>query len=315
MIGKLKHIPLREVWKHEAHDFTVWLEENIETLNEVLDLNLSNAEREQAAGAFSVDLVAEDENGNPVVIENQLEKSNHDHLGKLLTYVSSIGAKIGIWIVAEPRPEHVTAISWLNESNAAAFYLLKLQAIQIGDSEQAPLLTLIVGPSLEGLQVGKKKKEISERHHLRRKFWTQLLEHAKTQTRLHAAISPCDQNWVGAGAGLSGLAYNYTITQHGAMIELYIDRGKGAESENKQIFDHFYAAKTEVEGAFDGQLEWQSLDGKRACRICKRLEAGGYRSEEEDWPKLFDEMVTTMINLEKGLSPFVRTLKKIEFGE
>jgi len=129
MIGKIQRVGLREVWKHEAYDFTQWLEDNIDVLNDVIDLNLSNAERERAAGTFSADLVAEDEKGNPVVIENQLEKSNHDHLGKLITYLTSIGAKVGIWIVAEPRPEHVSAISWLNESNLASFYLLKVEAI------------------------------------------------------------------------------------------------------------------------------------------------------------------------------------------
>jgi hypothetical protein len=283
-------------------------------LSDVLDLNLSNAEREKTAGAFSVDLVAEDANGNPVVIENQLEKSDHDHLGKLLTYVSSIGAKIGIWIVAQPRPEHVTAISWLNESNAAAFYLLKLQAIQIGDSDPAPLLTLIVGPSEEGLEVGKKKKELSERHHLRRKFWTEFLDYAKTRTKLHTAISATDHNWLGTGAGISGLAYNYVLTKHGSTIELYIDQGKGAEANNKQIFDQFHASKSEIEEVFGGPLDWQSLEGKRACRICRKLTTGGYRSDESDWQELHKEMVTTMINLAKSLAPFVKNLKKTESG-
>ena len=84
MIGRLERVPLREVWKHEALDFTQWLQENLDVLNEVVDLNFSTAEREQTAGAFSVDLVAEDDGGNAVIIENQLEKSDHDHLGKLI---------------------------------------------------------------------------------------------------------------------------------------------------------------------------------------------------------------------------------------
>ena len=145
MIGKIQRLPLREVWKHEARDFTKWLQDNIDILNEVLDLSLSSAESERTAGDFSVDLVAEDESGNPVIIENQLEKSNHDHLGKLITYLVAIGAKTAIWIVANPRPEHVSAITWLNETSAADFYLLKVEAIQIGESQPAPLLTLIVG--------------------------------------------------------------------------------------------------------------------------------------------------------------------------
>jgi len=103
MIGRLERVPLREVWRHEALDFTSWLEKNLDVLNEVLDITLSDAEREQAAGTFSVDLVATDSSGNPVVIENQLGKSDHDHLGKLITYLTAIDAKAAIWIVTEPR--------------------------------------------------------------------------------------------------------------------------------------------------------------------------------------------------------------------
>ena len=114
-IGKIERVPLRQVWRHEALDFTTWLEQNIDALSEVLDLSLSSAEREQSAGDFSVDIVAEDGSGNTVIIENQLEQSDHDHLGKLVTYVSMLEAKAAIWIVAAPRPEHVRAVAWLND--------------------------------------------------------------------------------------------------------------------------------------------------------------------------------------------------------
>ena len=80
MVGKIERVPLRDIWKHEAYDFTSWLQDNIDVLNDVLGLSLSNPEREQSAGSFNVDLVEEDENGNPVIIENQLEKSDHNHL-------------------------------------------------------------------------------------------------------------------------------------------------------------------------------------------------------------------------------------------
>ncbi len=93
LIGKLERVTLREVWEHEAYDFTQWLQQNIDVLNTALDLNLVNVDREQAAGSFSIHLVAEDEGGGTVIIENQLEKSNHDHLGKLITYLSGMGAR------------------------------------------------------------------------------------------------------------------------------------------------------------------------------------------------------------------------------
>ncbi len=137
-IGKLQRVPLREVWEHEAYDFTNWLQDNIDVLNTALDLNLVNVDREQASGSFSIDLVAEDEGGGTVIIENQLEKSNHDHLGKLITYLTGMSAKAAIWIVSDPRPEHVAAIAWLNESSSAAFYMVKIEAVRIGDSPAAP---------------------------------------------------------------------------------------------------------------------------------------------------------------------------------
>jgi hypothetical protein len=166
-IGKLERVPLREVWKHEAKDFTQWLQDNIDVLNSVLDLNLVNVDRERGTGDFSCDLVAEDEGGATVIIENQLEKSNHDHLGKIITYLTGMSARAAIWIVSDPRPEHVAAMAWLNESGSADFYMVKVEGVRIGDSPPAPLLTLIVGPSNETKEVGQTKKEIAERYNIR----------------------------------------------------------------------------------------------------------------------------------------------------
>src|ERR1700742_1498171 len=100
-IGKLQRVALREVWRHEAYDFTRWLQDNIDVLNDALGLSLINVEREQAAGTFSIDLVAEDDSGAKIIIENQLEKSNHDHLGKVLTYMVAMEARAAVWMVAE----------------------------------------------------------------------------------------------------------------------------------------------------------------------------------------------------------------------
>jgi Domain of unknown function (DUF4268) len=307
MVQKITRIPLRDAFKHEAHDFTRWLEENIDVLNDVIDMTLSNAEREQAAGDFSVDLVAEDESGAKVIIENQLEKSNHDHLGKLITYLVAMEARAAIWIVSDPRPEHVSAITWLNESSSASFYLLKLEAIKIGDSAPAPLLTLIVGPSESTKAVGKAKQEFAERYDIRRTFWQGLLDHSKTRTRLHTGISAGKYGWIGTGAGRSGLAYNYVVWEHDAAAELYIDRGKDSDAENKAIFDLLESKKSEIEAAFGGPLEWQRLDNKRACRIRKSLDVGGFRDTEK-YTDTQSAMVDAMIRLERALKPHIQRL-------
>jgi len=308
MIGKLKRVPLREVWQHEALDFTTWLEDNFDVLNDALDITISNVEREQQAGTFKVDLVAEDESGDLVIIENQLEKSNHDHLGKLITYLTVLEAKTAIWIVSDPRPEHVRAIAWLNESSSGAFYLLKVEAVKIGESPPAPLLTLIVGPSKEIREMGDTKRELAERQVIRRRFWTALLEKAKDKTRLHSNISPGKDSWIGTGAGKSGLSYNYVIRQHDADVELYIDRGKGLEDENKAVFDSLASARESIESVFGDPLDWQRLEGKQACRIKWHTDLAGYRDDESRWPDVQDAMIDAMIRLEKALKPLIAKL-------
>ncbi len=307
MIGRIERVQLREVWKHEALDFTKWLQENIDVLNDIIDFNLSNAEREQSAGNFNVDLIAEDDSGNAVIIENQLGKSDHDHLGKLITYLVAVGARTAIWIISDPRPEHISAITWLNESSSANFYLVKLEAIKIGESAPAPLLTLIVGPSEEGKDIGTAKKEIAERYLIRQRFWTELLNLAKQKTKLHANITPGQYSWIGTGVGKYGLSFNYAIRKNEAQVELYIDRGKDKDEENKQIFDHLVKDKGDIESEFGESLDWQRLDNRRASRIRKQIMIGGYRDEDK-WPEIIEHTVDSMIRLEKALRPYIAKL-------
>lgn len=304
-IGRIQRVGLREVWSHEALDFTTWLEENVEIITEATGLQLSGVEREQRAGAFSVDLIAEDEDGHPVVIENQLEKSNHDHLGKLLTYLVGIQARKALWIVSDPRPEHVAVIAWLNESSSADFYLLKLEAIRIGDSEPAPLLTQIVGPSEETREVGRKKEEMAERERLRYRFFEGLLEHAKTRTQLHANISPNKHGWVGAGSGIAGVTFNYVVGQRNARVELYIDTRDG--EENQRVFEELSRKRDKVEAACGFPLEWDTKEGRRACRIQKTYDTGGYR-DEGTWEVVHEDLANAMAKLESALKPHLRRL-------
>ena len=309
MVGKIQRLPLREVWKHEALAFTTWLVDNTDVLSDALGTTLQNAEREQAAGDFSVDLVAEDDAGNVVIIENQLEKSNHDHLGKLITYVAALGARTAVWIVADPRPEHVSAIAWLNESRLANFYLLKVEAIKIGDSEPAPLLTLITGPSEESQAVGDTKKEIAERYTLRQAFWAGLLNRAKPLTKLHSNTSPGQYSWIATSAGKGGISFNYTIKQHQGGAELYIDRGKDSEAENRAIFDKLAQHRQEIEQAFGSPLEWARPDERRFCRIRYTVANGGYKDDQAEWPKTQDAMIDGMIRLEKVLRPYIQQIQ------
>uniref|UniRef100_A0A7C4Q499 DUF4268 domain-containing protein n=1 Tax=Bellilinea caldifistulae TaxID=360411 RepID=A0A7C4Q499_9CHLR len=132
-IARLTRVPLREVWRHEALNFTRWLAENLDPLSDPTGLRLSLVEAEAAAGDFAVDILAEDADGNLVVIENQLERTDHDRLGKLITYMSNHDAKTAIWITSQPRPEHEKVVHWLNEAlpGDTSFYLFQVEAARI----------------------------------------------------------------------------------------------------------------------------------------------------------------------------------------
>ncbi len=307
-VGRLQRVALREVWKHEAQDFTQWLQNNIEVLNESLDLNLTGAERERSAGDFNVDLVAEDEDGGTVVIENQLEKSNHDHLGKLITYLTAIGAKTAVWIVSDPRPEHVAAITWLNGSSSADFYMVKVEAVRIGDSAAAPLFTRIVGPSVETKEVGETKKEIAARYFIRKRWWTTLIERSAAVNKAHAHLTPSEHGWIAASSGVRGLRFNYVVMEDECRVELYIDRGKDSDEENKQIFDQLYANREAIEQAFGAPLSWERLEGRRACRIQYTRQEGGYRSPEAEWPQIQDKTIRDMDRFMKAVQPYLKQL-------
>ena len=151
-LGRLKEVDIRNLWSHEQYDFSEWLSkhENLELLNEVIGITLSEVEKEVYVGSYRCDLVGNDETtGDKVIIENQLEASNHDHLGKIITYASGLDAKVIVWIVKEAREEHRSAIEWLNNNTSERlnFFLIEIHAYQIGDSLCAPKFEIVEKPN------------------------------------------------------------------------------------------------------------------------------------------------------------------------
>lgn len=306
-IGRLERVELREVWKKEASDFTTWLQAYLDVLNEVLPFSLGTAEREQAAGTFAADLVAQDDGGRTVVIENQLGKSDHEHLGKTITYLAAFGARAAVWLLSDTRPEHASAISWLNQTSLADFYLTKIEAVRIGNSPAAPMFTVVVGPNEEGREIGRTKKVLSEGAALRCRFWQRLLQVSSEHTPQFSKVRPSTAGWIEVGAGVSGVSFAYVVYQRrGARIELYIDRGQSDE-ENLATLRKLQRHKDRIEEEFGHPIEWQDLPGKRACRIGYRFGKGGW-AEPDSWPRLQREMVETMIRFEKALRPHIGAL-------
>ena len=151
-LGKLKEVDLRTVWANEQYDFSAWLaqEENINELGNTLNLSLTDIQTEKYVGSYRCDIICKDEiTGKNVLIENQLEPSNHDHLGKIITYASGLDASVVIWIVKNAREEHASAIEWLNKhtDDDLSFFLIEVHAYKIGDSKPAPLFKIIEQPN------------------------------------------------------------------------------------------------------------------------------------------------------------------------
>ena len=310
-VGKIKKVALREVWRNEARDFNTWLFNNLGVLNEALDTNFSAVDKGKRVGNFILDILGEDPDGNLVIVENQLSRTDHDHLGKLITYLSNLEAKTAIWITSNPREEHERAVDWLNRSTPSdvSFLLVKVEAIRIDNSPPAPLFTIIAEPTEITKEIGEEKKKYDERHYLRKEFWTQLLEKARKKTKLHANVTPSIYSWVGAGGGRAGMGFNYAITYSSASVELYLDRGKDYPDLNKQRFDELYQHKNKIEKAFGGKLSWERLDTRRASRIAYRIRDKGLENKEK-WEGLQDEMIDAMVRLEKSLKPLIRKLRK-----
>lgn len=191
-LGKLQEVDIRKVWPHEQYDFSKWLaeEENIKELGDTLNLTLTDVETEKFVGNYRCDILCKDEiTGKMVLIENQLEPTNHDHLGKIITYASGLDAAVVVWIVSSARDEHASAIEWLNKhtDDEISFFLLEVHAYKIGDSNPAPQFNIIEQPNdfVKTVKTVAKNSELNESQKQRLEFWTQFNDvvEAKGKTR------------------------------------------------------------------------------------------------------------------------------------
>jgi len=308
MISKLEPVSLEELWKHEAYDFTKWLFANCDVLSEQIGMPINAIEMEKSVGPFSVDILAEGDNGDVVIIENQLYRTDHDHLGKLLTYLSNLDAKVAIWISPDPRPQHVTAINFLNEVVPAdtRFYLLKLQAFRIGESDPAPLFTIEAGPSEERTTTGSIKTELAERDKIRYRFFEQLLEQVNKVSNAFSNISPVGyQCWINTSAGKSGLIWAFVITKNGTRIEFVFSHLD--EAVNRTRFEKLFAKKDQIEEVLGSSLEWNFKENRKQHYIRIIFKNRGLE-DEKNWPKMQVQLVDSFLKMEKAISPYIQNL-------
>ena len=246
------------------------------------------------------------------MIENQLKETDHDHLGKLLTYLSFLNAKeenakVGIWIFLEPREEHIKAIEYLNKSTPPdiKFYLIKMQLICIENSKPAPWFTIEAGP-IEELE--KKKKEPPKGKNKYFRFFEILLQKCKEKTKLFNNVSPVwYQSWINAGAGKNGVAWSLVILKDHARVELFFCHSD--REVNKERFNFFLERKKEIENRFGEPLEWDFKEDRKQQYIRSKVNEGGLKDEDR-WEKIQEKMIEKLIKLEEILSPIIKELSK-----
>jgi len=265
-LGKLKRPDLKTVWEHEAHRFTPWLSENLAALGGVLGIELELTQTEAPVGSFSVDILARDlGRDRPVIIENQLASTDHDHLGKLLTYASGYDASAVVWVAPTIREEHRQALDWLNRhtDDETHFFGVVVELLQIDDSRPAVQFRAVASPH-EWKPVPPTKLTPRAKAYLA--FFQGLIDELREKHSFTGARAGQPQNWYSFSSGISGITYSASFTGDGrARAEVYIDPGE--KDENESILAALQSHEPSFETSFPEDVSWELLESKRACRV------------------------------------------------
>ena len=269
-LGLLEKVDVRTIWGDETREFTPWLAENLHLLGDVLKLNLTKRETEGEVGSLFVDIVADSDQGL-VVIENQLEKSNHSHLGQLLSYGAGRGARFLVWVAPEFKEEHRATLDWLNENLAedVEFYAVEVRVARIGDSMPAPEFRAVASPNSWSRQVGTKNRDGSADYWTRdnyREFFRPVIDSLHEQ-ELADETGPSGAYFQAfpSEVDIDGVEYRISLTTpregHSANVVVYM--GAADSDFNLRVFDSLVAQKDEIEHKLGEELVWRRAQGYR----------------------------------------------------
>lgn len=303
-LGTLKRLDLREYWKHEALDFTKWLSdpENIALLSDEVGIGIEVTQTEASVGRFNVDILAQEENTRrKIIIENQLEMTDHSHLGQLITYAAGLEAQYVIWIVREVREEHRQAVDWLNEhtDEEISFFLVALQLWQIEDSPPAPRFSVISRPNdwKKSVRASAQEGDLTDTTTKQLEFWQQLKESAAEKYPELKLRTPRPQHWFDVAIGRSDCHVCLIVDsrQDKVRCELYIP-------DSKELYRALLASKDQIEKELGlaGQMEWRELPGKKASRI-QALHTFTF-DDATTWNDAFQWLSETTLKFRKAFS-------------
>jgi hypothetical protein len=268
-LGNIQIKSAKDVWKHEEKDFTPWLAENIDHLSKLIGIPIAVEQTEKRVGAYELDIFGRVEGSDAIVIvENQLDPTDHKHLGQLITYAAGLEAAIVIWIAPEVGDDHRSAIKWLNRnmSEKVSFFLVRPEVIQVDNSKPAVRFQLEAAPSeFEKRLRESVEDESAPRFEFRRKFWEDLFAYLAANGHPWAqGRRTTKEGWISSSVGTSGIAVNVSMAQ-GSRIRVEIWMRDDAD---KQIFEALLAKKAEIEKRLEGEtVSWERLDDSRASRV------------------------------------------------
>jgi hypothetical protein len=309
-LGLLKRVAPRSVWPDEAKYFTPWLAENLNELGSVLGMELELTEVEASVGDFAVDILARDLGlGSEVVIENQFGSTDHDHLGKIITYASGFEASTVVWIAESIREEHRQALEWLNQrtDSETQFFGILIELLQVDESKPAFNFRLIVFPNewkkSRKIRLDRAVSERAERYQI---FFQSLIDRLREDHRFTNARNGKAQNWYSFASGFSGITYGASFAQGGRVrTELYIDQGD--QEANKALFDRLLEERQEIEAEFSCELVWERLDERRASRIAVYRQ-GSIDNEDDDLREYEKWLIDNLLRFKSVFSPRIDTL-------
>lgn len=310
-LGKLERIPLRKAWAHEAGEFTPWLAQadNLTLLAESLGLSeLELVGTEHPVGDFKVDILCTDDGGK-VIIENQLEKTNHTHLGQILTYAAGVGARKVIWLAEAFRTEHVAALEFLNQhtTDELDFFAVEIELWRIGDSPMAPSFNVVVKPNdwaKTGQQNAKAAATTTPTKQRQLKFWTGWQAWLQAKGSTLRTQKPLPQHWTNIALGRSGIHLAATVNSRESRVgmEVYINH-----ENSKSMFKQLQAHQVEIDTALGAKLEWMELPDGHACRILQVRPDSPLESEDQ-WPAYYAWLEQAALRMSEVFRPLVKEL-------
>ena len=314
-LGKLERVGLREVWESEAQHFTPWLakEDNLAELGRAIGLELELVAKEQNVGPYRADLVCKDAlTQGYVLIENQLDKTNHGHLGQILTYAAGLGAKAVVWVAERFTDDHRAALDWLNEITEEdfGFFALEIELWRIGDSPPAPKFNVVSKPNdwrRAVVDTARASGDMPERKRLYLRYWTEFREFLvqRPGTSLRPQ-KPSSDHWTSYAIGRSGfwLSASASVEKQRLGAEMFI---RPPDMDPKETFRRLEKDKPAIEADAGFSLEWQELPEAKGSRIVIYL-SGVPLESEKDWPRQFEWLATRLEGLERALRKRVRAL-------